>query len=359
MSQSNKTQKLALWFIVAGLSFSLGYYTRFALNQEQPLPTKPSFAFVAGGSNAFWEMATAGARKAAMNYDVEVEVHIPTGGLAEQTQILSSLPIQRLNGVSVSPMDPEEQSTILGRIADKIDLITHDSDAPNSGRLCYVGTNNLAAGKLCAQLVREAIPEGGTVAVFVGSLQKHNAQMRYLGFVEELLDIRIDVDSAALEQELSQPRESEKFTLLPIYLDGQDSSKAKANGLEAIADNKNLDCMVGLFASNGPMCLKAIEESNKVGEIKIVAFDTHEETIKGIEEGSIYGTILQNPFDYGFESIRILVDYQEREPYELPIAGGGSVSLPCDRLTKENLKDYKEKLAEQLAVAENGQKRTK
>ena len=101
-----------------------------------------------------------------------------------------------------------------------------------------------------------------------------------------LLGPLFSVDDSKLEQELVQLRKGEKYTILPTFMDNQDPEQAKANGLKAIADHLDLDCMVGLFASNGPMCLQAIQEANKTGEIRIVAFDTHEETIQGIDVNS-------------------------------------------------------------------------
>ena len=74
MAQTRTSQRVVLWLVVAGISYSLGYYTRYALTRQETAPTKPVFAFVAGGSNAYWEMATAGAREAAESHDVEVAV---------------------------------------------------------------------------------------------------------------------------------------------------------------------------------------------------------------------------------------------------------------------------------------------
>ena len=41
-------------------------------------------------------------------------------------------------------------------------------------------------------------------------------------------------------------------------------------------------------------------------QIKIVGFDEDKNTLQGIKNGEIVGTIVQNPYKYGYESVRIL-----------------------------------------------------
>ena len=66
-------------------------------------------------------------------------------------------------------------------------MIAADSDLPSgSKRLCYVGTNNVEAGRAAGQLVRKVLPEGGKVAIFVGRLDVQNAIERRRGVLEAL-----------------------------------------------------------------------------------------------------------------------------------------------------------------------------
>ena len=65
-------------------------------------------------------------------------------------------------------------------------MITHDSDAPDSDRLFYLGTNNIEAGRMLGKLVKERMPEGGKIMIFVGKIDQLNAQQRRQGLIEEL-----------------------------------------------------------------------------------------------------------------------------------------------------------------------------
>ena len=64
--------------------------------------------------------------------------------------------------------------------------VTQDSDAPDGNRSCYIGTDNVAAGRQAGELLKEALPQGGKIMVFVGVLDAANAQQRYQGLKEAL-----------------------------------------------------------------------------------------------------------------------------------------------------------------------------
>ena len=47
---------------------------------------------------------------------------------------------------------------------------------------------NYLAGRMCGELVKEAMPDGGSVMLFVGRLEQLNARQRQQGVIDELLD---------------------------------------------------------------------------------------------------------------------------------------------------------------------------
>src|SRR4029450_7307150 len=83
-------------------------------------------------------------------------------------------------------INPEEQTPDLKQGAGKTNLLTGDHDATESGRLCYIGTDNYEAGKAVGRLVKEVMPKGGTIAIFVGQITPINAQLRVNGVLDEL-----------------------------------------------------------------------------------------------------------------------------------------------------------------------------
>ena len=122
--------------------------------------SKLRLAFVTNGVADFWTIGQAGALKAGEDLGVEVQVLMPAGGISEQKDILEDLITKGVDGVAVSPIDPVNQTALLNEVAGRAKLITHDSDAPDSNRLFYIGMDNYTAGRMCGKLVKEALTLG-------------------------------------------------------------------------------------------------------------------------------------------------------------------------------------------------------
>ncbi len=157
--------------------------------KEAPAPASDTrFAFVINNPDPFWEYARAGCFKAQQDFGVTVDFQAPpTGESAEQNRILEDILTKGgYQGVALSPLDPANQTGIINKVADAMPLLCHDSDAPESKRRFYLGTNNYEAGRLLGKLIKERMPEGGKLMIFVGNLDVLNAQQRRAGLIDEL-----------------------------------------------------------------------------------------------------------------------------------------------------------------------------
>jgi ribose transport system substrate-binding protein len=148
---------------------------------------KIKVGFVSNNAEEFWAIAEAGTRAAAKDIACQVLFRRPKAGTAaEQKNIIEDLLTQGVQAIAISVVDPVNQKDFLNSIADKVPLITQDNDAPDTKRRCYIGTNNYEAGKEVGKLVKETLPEGGTIAIFVGQPDPINAQERRQGVLDEL-----------------------------------------------------------------------------------------------------------------------------------------------------------------------------
>ncbi len=304
-----------------------------------PSGDKPTVAYVTNGIASFWVVAEKGALQAGKDVDAEVLVRMPPDGVSDQKRMVQELLSVGIDGIAISPIDPANQGDLLAEIARHSTLITHDSDAPESDRLCYIGMNNYDAGRMCGQLVKEAMPDGGSVMVFVGRLGQLNAQLRRQGLIDELLgrshdDTRRDPPNDALT--------GDKYTILGTRTDEFDFVRAKALAQEAIAKEPNLGCMVGLFAYNPPYLLEAVREANKLGQIRVIGFDEEDGTLQGILDGHVYGTVVQNPYQYGYQSVKILAGLARGDESVLP--ENGFLDIPARKITRDNVQEFWDEL---------------
>jgi len=271
--------------------------------------SSPTIAYVTNGVDPFWDLCAAGVRIAEKEFKIKCEVHMPTKGVVDQKRIMESLLAKDVDGIAISPIDAENQTKFLNDAAKITKLITQDADAPESNRLVYIGTNNYKAGRALGKLVKEALPEGGEVFIFVGRLEQLNARQRRQGVIDELLNKpEQELDSAKFDPEDAKnlTAQDSKYTILETRTDNFDKAKAKSNAESAIAKHKNLKCMVGLFAYNPPACIDAIKEADKTGEIKVCGFDEQDALLQAIKDGNAQGTISQQPWEYGYESVKML-----------------------------------------------------
>ena len=119
-------------------------------------------AFVVNVPADFWKFARVGTETAAAELDgVEVEFYIPGEmSAAAQKKILEDLLAKGIDGVAISPVNPDDSTAILNEVASKAVLFTHDADAPNSDRVMYIGTDNVAAGRQAGEMMKKAMPTG-------------------------------------------------------------------------------------------------------------------------------------------------------------------------------------------------------
>ncbi|MGH8164906.1 MAG: substrate-binding domain-containing protein, partial [Rhodanobacteraceae bacterium] len=206
------------------------------------------------------------------------------------------------------------QLEFLNEVAEKAPLIAQDSDLPaGSKRLCFLGTNNYDAGKAAGRLVKQALPDGGRVAIFVGSMDAQNAIDRRHGVLDEL----------AGQKNAAGP-ELGSYTLIDTFTDDarQEICKSKAeDALVQHGDEPETLCLVGLWAYNPPALLAAVKDRGLEGKVKLVGFDENEETLQGVLDGHIIGTIVQQPFEFGYQAVKMLSRLAQGDKSVLPNDG--------------------------------------
>lgn len=352
----DRTPKLGLLFLLVLVACGCGDVvsedqerkpTSIGPIPERPAVQKPRIAFVPNGADPFWDIAKAGVKKAGKDFDCHVEVKTPDGA-DDQKRILEDLITRDFDGIAVSPIDGENQTQLINETCKGRFVITHDSDAPYSDRICYIGMDNYQAGRLCGQLVKEAIPDGGKVMIFIGRLSQANSRLRRQGVIDELLDR--SHDASRYDEPGSLPQ-SGKYVILGTRTDGFQNEKAKANAEDALSRHPNIAAMVGLFAYNPPMILEALRSAGKLGEVKVIGFDEQSATLQAIKDGTVHGTIVQDPYLYGYESMKVLAALARGDTSLIPV--GGFQNIKGRQIRKDNVDEFWTKLKARLAAAKN------
>jgi ribose transport system substrate-binding protein len=300
----------------------------------------PKVAIITSGEGAYWDRVEDGAKRAAEQYDVKVDVIRCKSDMQTQMDAINRALDEKYDGIAVSPINPAGEAAALANIAGQSSLITLDSDSPVSGKLCFVGTDNYEAGRMCGQLVKDAIPDGGEVIVSVGNVEKQNTQRRRQGLIDELLD-RSYEDTRAMDP-VDQPLKGEKYTVVATLVDNSDPGAAADLATKAMKDHPNVKCFAGLLSYSAPAIVRGLQDTGQEGKVKIIGFDADEATLGAIERGLVTATIMQDQYGCGYHAVRILSENTRGHHAEMPIFD--RQTLPCTVVTKDTLPTVRARL---------------
>jgi ribose transport system substrate-binding protein len=314
-----KSSLLALFLFLACTACSSGNKTNDSGKQVK-------LAFVTNNSADFWTIARRGVEKADEELpDVTAEFRITSDGTAaEQKRIIDDLITKGVNGIAISPIDPENQNALINEAAKNALIFTQDSDAPNSDRACYIGTDNVTAGRQAGQLIREALPGGGKIMLFVGKLDVRNAQERIQGIKEALTASNIEI--------------------IDVRTDDTDQVRAKSNAADTLVKYSDIKALVGLWSYNGPAILNAVKEAGKTGKVQIIAFDEADETLEGVRKGAIYATVVQQPYEFGYQAIKLMAQVLKGDRSVIP--AGKQIIIPTLIVNKTNADEFTNRINE-------------
>jgi len=281
-------------------------------------------AFVTNNASDFWTIARKGVEQADNELpNVSVEFKIPPDGTAaEQKRIIDDLLAKGVVGIAMSPVDPDNETQLINDAAKQALIVTQDSDAPQSDRACYIGTDNRAAGRQAGELIKAALPQGGKVMLFVGKIDARNAQERYQGIKDALQGSNVQI--------------------IDIRTDDTDRVRAKSNASDTLVKYPDVAALVGLWSYNGPAILNALKDAGKIGQIKVICFDEEDETLAGVKTGAIYATVVQQPYEFGYQSIKLIAKVLGGDRSVIPASK--QIFVPTLIIKKDNVDEFTAKI---------------
>jgi ribose transport system substrate-binding protein len=250
----------------------------------------------------YWQTAASGFTDAAAVDGVTAEMRGPDGFDPQaEVQEFRSAVASKPAGILISVADAKLMTPeIDAAIAAGVPVITVDSDAPDSHRLYFIGTNNLEAGRLGGNHLATALKGKGNVVFFTNPGQP-NLNERLKGYkdvfagypgikVADVFDIKGDSGNA-----MDKARE---------YL--------------ALTGAQRIDAMVCLESASGRDVAEAFKREHADGRI-LIAMDVDQGTLELVKDGTIDSTISQKPYTMGLLGLKALDDV-----YHYPVKSLGA-----------------------------------
>jgi ribose transport system substrate-binding protein len=286
-------------------------------------------AFITNSTSDFWKIVRKGCDKADTELpDVAVVFKTTNTGTTEEQNglIRHALDADEADAIAISPIDPAGQKKVINDASKRALVMTQDSDAPDTDRALYLGADNRAAGRQAGDLIKKALPQGGKIMVFVGRREVQNAHDRFEGLKESL--------------------QGSNVVVIDLMTDDADAGNARNNAYEALKKNSDIAGMVGLWSYNGPAIVQALRPEGKLGKIQIVCFDDDRDTLAAIKDGSIFGTVAQQPFEYGYQAVKTAAQILKGDRSVIP--ANKTILIPTVVIQKNNVDEYSKKLDQLL-----------
>ena len=289
---------------------------------------KPQLAFVVNAASDFWKLAEAGVNAAQAELPgYELQFRYPAQGTAAlQNALMDDLVAAGTDAIMISSADPKNSIDAFNRIAAQVPLFTTDSDAPQSDRIAYLGSSNTAAGMQAGEIAVGAMPDGGKCMGFVGFLGADNARERIAGF--------------------RQAVEGKGIELVDVRGDDVDFARARSNVDDVLAASPDINCMVGFYSYNPPKIYEALQAAGKLGDITVVAFDEDPITLGAVREGSFAGTVVQDPYQWGYQGMKLMASYLEGDRSEIP--ADGLIIVPTKIIDQDNVDAFEAELKKRI-----------
>jgi ribose transport system substrate-binding protein len=289
---------------------------------------KKTLVFVVNGASDFWKIAEAGVKKAQgelPKYTLQFR-YPEQAAAAVQQRVMEDLVAAGAAGIMVSAVDPKNQTDGLNKVAGQTLLFTTDSDAPKSRRVAYIGSSNVELGKDAGKLMLKALPNGGKCIGFVGLPGADNARERIEG-------VRATLKGSKVE-------------LVDVRGDEIDQGRAKRNVEDALAANPDIACLVGFYSYNTPRIYEVLKETGRLGKIKVIGFDEDPITLGGVKEGTIAGTVVQQPFEWGYRGMKLMAAHLEGNKSGIPT--DGIIIVPGKVIDKSNVDAFTASLKQMM-----------
>ncbi len=246
----------------------------------------------------YWQEAEAGLRDAATGMGVKAEMDGPTT-LSPKEELDSFNKAVALHpaGILISVANQDIlKSAIDSAILQGIPVICIDSDAPDSHRVLFVGTDNFRAGQESAKRMVDLLKGQGQI-VIVSVPGQTNLDERVRGVNEAL----------------------KKYPGIKIVqtIDDKGDARNANDGVSALlAKKEKIDGVICLEASGGPGVAEALHRLDLTGKIAVVAFDKDPETLDGVDKGWINATIVQKPYIMAYYGLKFADDLHHNAVHE-------------------------------------------
>lgn len=287
-------------------------------------------------SKEYWKEVEAGAKAAvadineALGYEgsdkVKVVYNAPadSDNVGEQVSILDEELSRYPDALAISVIDVQSCHVQFDLATqNSVPIVLFDSLSDYQGVMAKVSTDNKAAAAEAAVHMSEALEDEGQVLVYMNDSVSTTGKDRVEGFENEIsanhpnmqiagVYYKDSLDELKKEMVVGDTDTSNGVTLEMVEEQEELTTEEIQARMDELTEEEVLDYLLskypdvkGIYTSNGETALAMVSacERSEKENIPIITYDADTDVQKAIEDGKIYGTILQNPYGTGYATI--------------------------------------------------------
>jgi ribose transport system substrate-binding protein len=87
-----------------------------------------------------------------------------------------------------------------------------------------------------------------------------------------------------------------------------------------------------------------VREAGKTGKVRIVTFDEADETLAGIKAGDIHATVVQQPYEFGYQAIMRMAQAARGDRSFIPESK--QIIVPTLVVNRSNVEEFTKRINE-------------
>ncbi|HEX7066412.1 MAG TPA: sugar-binding protein [Bacillales bacterium] len=239
--------------------------------------------------NPYWRLVGKGAKEAAAKYDAVVEYNGPVQtDMEKHIKVMKMAVASKVDGIITQGLNKRMTPVINKAIQQGIPVVTVDTDASDSRRIAYVGTDNYKAGKMAGKFLINEINGDAKVGIITGSFRSKSQKQRVKGFRDAL-------------------KKAEGIVVVAVKASHISRVQAAEQTYEIFKNHPDVRVFFGTSALDGLGISATVQRLGKTDDVYILAFDKLPETIRLIENGKIEATVAQQPYQMGYQSVKLML----------------------------------------------------
>ncbi len=274
-----------------------------------------------GFQHEFWQTVKLGSDTAAKELGIKSTFEGPANEsmIAEQIDMVENAITKKADAILLAALDTEALIPVVEKAKSKgIPVVMFDSNINSDIPLSFVATDNKQAGKVAAMKLGAILNGKGKVGIVAHNAGTSTAQMRRDGFIEGMKELFPEI-----------------VLLETVYSDG-DHQKAMDKATDMMQGNPDLAAIYATNEGSAIGVATAVEAKGKVGQVKVVGFDSSEAEIGFLKDGVVEGFVVQNPFNMGYLGVKALAKVLDGETINKRIDTGATF-VTLDNLETEKI----------------------